>query len=54
MHRLGYKVYPWTVNSETAMKILMYKGVDGIITDKPDAGLYVRNELMGKKSKTKD
>ena len=54
MHRLGYKVYPWTVNSEIAMKILMYKGVDGIITDKPDAGLYVRNELMGKKSETKD
>lgn len=34
-HSLGMKVVPWTVNSETDMKMLYDMGVDGIISDKP-------------------
>jgi len=32
----GIRVIPWTVNSVKAMKKLIRKGVDGIITDYPD------------------
>lgn len=32
----GFKVIPWTVNSENEMKMMMAFGVDGIITDYPD------------------
>ncbi len=35
-HRLGIKVYAWTVNSATEMTQLIQLGVDGITTDRPD------------------
>lgn len=35
-HRLGIRVFPWTVNDTTEMKRLLAMGVDGITTDRPD------------------
>ena len=35
-HRLGLKVFVWTVDSRTEMMRLMEMGVDGIITNRPD------------------
>ena len=35
-HRLGLKVYVWTVDSRSEMVRLMEMGVDGIITNRPD------------------
>ena len=34
-HRLGLKVYVWTVNRRDEMEILLDAGADGIITDDP-------------------
>jgi glycerophosphoryl diester phosphodiesterase len=36
-HSLGLKVVPWTVNSEADMRRFMSWGVDGLISDYPDA-----------------
>jgi glycerophosphoryl diester phosphodiesterase len=35
-HQLGIEVYGWTPDSRTALKRLVEKGVDGIITNRPD------------------
>ena len=35
-HRLGVRVYPYTVNDTTEMRRLLELGVDGITTDRPD------------------
>jgi glycerophosphoryl diester phosphodiesterase len=35
-HAKGMKVIPWTVNSVQEMKLLLEKGVDGLISDYPD------------------
>lgn len=36
MHRSGKEVYVWTVNDPAWMLAAMSRGVDGLITDKPD------------------
>jgi glycerophosphoryl diester phosphodiesterase len=41
MHRLGYKVYVWTVDDVALMKRLVEQGVDAIVTNRPDLGLSV-------------
>lgn len=35
-HRLGVRVYPWTINDSASMVRLLDMGVDGITTDRPD------------------
>lgn len=44
-HKLGYKIYPWTVNDPNEMRKLIQVGVDGIITDKPDLLAQILKEF---------
>ncbi len=37
-HRLGLRVIPWTVNRPEDMDAMIDRGVDGLITDRPDLG----------------
>ena len=46
MHKRGYPVYIWTVNDPLQITALLQKGADGIITDRPDLGLCIRQELF--------
>lgn len=46
MHRRGFPVLVWTVNDKKKMLKYMRMGANGIITDKPDAALYVRKKYM--------
>lgn len=41
-HEAGLSVIPWTVNVESEMRELAHRGIDGIITDRPDiaVGLF--------------
>ena len=43
-HQMGMKVIAWTVNDSTQMKQLIKNGVDGIMTDYPDAALKTLRE----------
>jgi glycerophosphoryl diester phosphodiesterase len=43
-HRLGLLVIPWTVDDAAAMRSLIDRGVDGLITDYPDIGRQVMTE----------
>lgn len=47
MHRKGYPVYVWTVNTPGLTRKLIRRGVEGVITDKPDMGLAVRKAYYG-------
>ena len=42
MHLHRKEVYAWTVNDIAKMSKLIRKGVDGIITDRPDFGMQAR------------
>ena len=41
-HRHGVEVHVWTVNDESDMRRLIGMGVDGLVTDRADAGLRLR------------
>lgn len=41
-HRAGKEVFVWTVNDALSMSAMMNKGVDGILTDRPELALQVR------------
>lgn len=45
IQNIGLHVYPYTINDDETMRILMKLGVNGIFTDRPDVGLLVRNEF---------
>lgn len=46
MHRRGVDVHVWTINDEREMMQLFRRGVDGIVTNRPDAGVKIRNEFL--------
>ena len=46
VHRHGKKIWPWPVNDQKKIKKLIRSGVDGIITDRPDVALKVREEMQ--------
>ncbi len=43
-HKRDISIYVWTVNEEADMRRLFDLGVDGIITDRPDIAVRVRDE----------
>ncbi|MDA1028875.1 MAG: glycerophosphodiester phosphodiesterase family protein [Bacteroidetes bacterium] len=45
LHQKGVKVVPWTVNDPLKMKELIELGIDGLITDYPDRGKALIEEL---------
>lgn len=45
LHQKGMQVIPWTVNDPLKMKDLIRLGIDGLITDYPDRGKALIEEL---------
>lgn len=45
-HRIGLKVFPWTVDDKNIMKQLIEWGVDGIITNDVELAVKVRSEAF--------
>ena len=43
-HDAGLKVQPWTIDDEADMRRLLAWGVDGLITNRPDLAVRVRDE----------
>ncbi|MDD6328669.1 MAG: glycerophosphodiester phosphodiesterase [Eubacteriales bacterium] len=46
MHAKHKKVYVWTINDASLIGKFINRNVDGIITDKPDAGLFIRKGFL--------
>jgi len=46
VHKRDISLYVWTVNEEADMRRLFDMGVDGIITDRPDRAVLVRDEWV--------
>ena len=46
-HENSINIYPWTVNDSSQMLELLRMGVDGIVTDYPNLGLAVLNDISG-------
>jgi len=44
LHRAGIGLQVWTVNAEADMRRLLAWGVDGLITDKPELAVRVRDQ----------
>ncbi len=46
VHRLGRRVYAWTVDDPGLMRDLLGMGVDGLITNRPDLAVIARREFL--------
>ena len=46
-HDRGLEVHVWTVNDPRKMEQLWMAGADGLVTDRPDLALQVRDRLFG-------
>lgn len=46
MHLIKKKVYVWTVNDTNLLEKYINRNVNGIITDKPDAGIFIRKDYI--------
>ena len=44
-HRLGKRVYVWTVDDDARIRSLLREPVDGIVTDQPRRAIALRSEL---------
>jgi glycerophosphoryl diester phosphodiesterase len=49
-HAAGLAVQVWTVNDEADMRRLLDWGVDGLITDRPDLAVAVRDRWMAERA----
>ena len=47
-HAAGFKVQVWTVDEEPDMRRLLAWGVDGLISNRPDLAVRIRNEFLAK------
>jgi len=47
LHNQGYQVWVWTVNDPHLMRLLLWLGVDGITTDRPDIWQKVIGASLG-------
>ena len=54
VHRSGCAVQVWTVNEEADMRRLLDWGVDGLITDRPDLAVKVRDAWLLERRVTND
>lgn len=50
-HRGGLKVYVWVVDEEPDMRRLLAWGVDGLISNRPDLAVRVRDAVCGESSR---
>jgi glycerophosphoryl diester phosphodiesterase len=44
-HHRGAKIYAWTVNDDLTMRALLREGIDGLVTDRPDAATAYRDRI---------
>jgi glycerophosphoryl diester phosphodiesterase len=49
-HQAALKVQVWTVDDETDMRRLLAWGVDGLISNRPDVAVRVRDEFLATKA----
>jgi glycerophosphoryl diester phosphodiesterase len=49
-HKRDLSLYVWTVNEEADMQRLFDLGVDGIITDRPDLAVRVRDAWVASRT----
>jgi len=49
-HRMGLQVHVWTINQPARMERLLDRGVDGIMTDRPDLlkEVFIKRGIWGK------
>ncbi|MDT0327530.1 glycerophosphodiester phosphodiesterase [Nocardiopsis lambiniae] len=51
LHEHGFEIMPYTVNTRAAMDTVLFKGVDGFITDYPDAGQRAIRDFLARNAK---